>query len=228
MSLIDEIMTPAEVAVYLKLPEETVLKLAASGSLPVLDLGGELRFKKSVLERWLSEQAKLPRTTELAMAVSADTATAGPLSSLLRENTISTRLAAATRDGVLRELAALVPLATPRFRQTLFDALKAREELCSTATTDGVAIPHARNAMVGLVSEPVMAFGRHPQGVDFGALDGKPTHLFFLPCAPNVRLHLQMLARLARLLRSKTVRDALLKADKPAEVIQIIRSAETP
>ena len=121
---------------------------------------------------------------------------------------------------------ALLPTVSENFRPTFFEALKAREDLCSTATGDGVAIPHARNAMVGLVSKPIIAFGRHPKGIDFGALDGKPTHLFFLLCAPNVRLHLQLLARLSRVLREEKVREALKKAEKPVEALRVIRTAE--
>lgn len=52
-----------------------------------------------------------------------------------------------------------------------------REELVSTALGDGVAIPHAR-LEVGEI--PVMAVGRHPEGIDFEAPDGKPVHLIVL------------------------------------------------
>jgi mannitol/fructose-specific phosphotransferase system IIA component (Ntr-type) len=131
------------------------------------------------------------------------------------------------RDGVLHELVALViPPDDRRLSDTLFNALKAREELCSTCVNEGVAIPHSRNAIVGLVEQPVIAYGRHPKGIDFGALDGKPVRHFFLLCAPNVREHLQLLARLARMLNRPEFRTKLGAAKQPLDVLALIRDRE--
>jgi excisionase family DNA binding protein len=227
MDNIDEIMTAEEVAAYLKLPAAAVHKLAAKGVLPAVDINGDWRFKKSALDKFLAEQVKSPLTTELAEQAAPHQQKSFLLADCMSENAIAMRLAATSRDGVLRELVGLVPISSEHFRRTLFEALKAREDLCSTGVGEGVAIPHARNAMVGLVSKPVIAFGRHPKGIEFGALDGKPVHLFFLLCAPNVRLHLQLLAKLSRVLHQQMVRDALMKAARPAEALRIIRLAES-
>src|SRR6185436_727375 len=108
-------------------------------------------------------------------------------------------------------------------RQTLLRALQEREQLHSTGIGDGIALPHARNALVGLVDCPVIVFGRHPQGVPFGALDGIPARLFFLLVAPTVTQHLAILARLSRLLREPKLRQGLLAVDKPDRVLSLIR-----
>src|ERR1043166_7108374 len=137
---------------------------------------------------------------------------------------INLNLQSQDRDGVLRELVALViPPRERRLSKTLFNALKAREELCSTCVNDGVAIPHSRNAIVGLVERPVIAYGRHATGIDFGALDGQPVRHFFLLCAPNVREHLQLLARLARMLNRPEFRDQLAAANRQADVLSFGR-----
>jgi len=52
-----------------------------------------------------------------------------------------------------------------------------REELCPTTLGGGIAIPHAR---LEVGDTPVIAVGRHPAGLDFGAPDGKPIHLIVL------------------------------------------------
>jgi mannitol/fructose-specific phosphotransferase system IIA component (Ntr-type) len=52
-----------------------------------------------------------------------------------------------------------------------------REDLCSTALGDGVAIPHAR---LDVGDKPVIAIGRHKAGIDFNAPDGVPVHLMVL------------------------------------------------
>jgi nitrogen PTS system EIIA component len=139
---------------------------------------------------------------------------------------IRLNLAGASKEAVLRELAALV--VDPRRKRdvdTLVRALKAREKLCSTCVDEGVAIPHSRNAIVGLVRKPVIAYGRHA-GIDFGAIDGKPVRHLFLLCAPNVQQHLQLLARLARMIHVPAFRDGLLAAPTPEDVLALVRRSE--
>ena len=150
------------------------------------------------------------------------------LSELISPATIILNLAGDGRDAVLEELVAQIPALAgqPEARQTLRRALHEREQLCSTAIGDGVALPHARNALVGLVNEPVIVFGRHGQGVPYGALDGVPAKLFFLVVAPTVTQHLAVLARLSRLLRDPKLRKSLLQADTAKKVQALFLEAE--
>jgi len=152
------------------------------------------------------------------------------LADLFQSDAMCLRLVSRQRDGILEELSRLVPQLREHAerRQTLLRALIEREQLHSTGIGDGIAVPHARNALVGLVEKPIFGFGRHAEGVPFGALDGRPTHLFFLLVAPNVTLHLAMLARLSRILRDPRLRQGLLQAERPERVIGLIRDAESP
>ncbi len=111
-------------------------------------------------------------------------------------------------------------------RAALIAALREREELHSTGIGDGVAFPHARTALSGLVSRPVIVFGRHAQGIPFGAIDGRPVRLFFLLVTTSVTQHLQILARISRLLHAPSIRQRLLDAQRPDEVLSAIREAE--
>ncbi len=137
-------------------------------------------------------------------------------------------LSSADRDSVLNELVNQIPqLANqPEARKTLLRALHERELLHSTGIGDGIALPHARNALVGLVDEPIVVFARHATGIPYGAIDGAPARLFFLLIAPTVTQHLGILARLSRILRDPKVRQSLLTADRPEKVISVIRDAE--
>ena len=92
------------------------------------------------------------------------------LSKLLSPATINLDLRSTDRDSVLPELVNQIPqLANePAARQTLLRALQEREQLHSTGIGDGIALPHARNALVGLVDDPLIVFGRHAQGIQIG------------------------------------------------------------
>src|SRR5579859_1667350 len=89
------------------------------------------------------------------------------------------------RESVLGELVDQIPELgeQPDSRQTLLRALQEREQLYSTAIGDGIALPHSRNALVGLVSSPLIVFGRHTKGIAYGAPDALPARLFFLVVA---------------------------------------------
>jgi len=150
------------------------------------------------------------------------------LSELLSPATIILDLKSTDRESVLTELVNQIPQLAdrPDARQTLLRALHDREQLYSTGIGDGVALPHSRNALVGLVDWPIMVFGRHKQGIPYGAIDSVPARLFFLLIAPTVTQHLAILARLGRLLRSPKLRQNLLAAEQPEKVQALIREAE--
>lgn len=150
------------------------------------------------------------------------------ISSILTAESIKLGLQGKQRDQVLQELVQAVPelRQSPDRQHTLLSALLEREKLHSTAIGDGVALPHARNALVSLVKNPVIVFGRHPEGVPFGALDHRPAQLFFLLVATTVTQHLGMLARLSRLLRDANLREKLLLVERPEKVIELIKEAE--
>jgi len=151
------------------------------------------------------------------------------LHELLSPATIKLALAARDRESVLLELVNLIPKIEehPAMRDTLLRALHDREQLHSTGIGDGIALPHARNALVGLVDKPVIVFGRHPTGIPYGAIDGKPAQLFFLLIAPTVTQHLGILARVSRVLNNPRLRQSLLNADRPEKALELIKAAET-
>ena len=150
------------------------------------------------------------------------------LNQLISPASINLELKSTDREAVLEELVNQIAAIAkqPEARQTLLRALHEREQLHSTGVGDGVALPHARNALVGLVDRPVIVFGRSAQGIPFGAIDGAPAKLFFLLVAPTVTEHLAMLARLSRLLREPRLRQELLVVDNSKRALALIKDAE--
>lgn len=215
-----ELMTIRDVARLLRLNDKAVGRLAETGELPGLKVARSWRFSRTAVAAW---QARAGKTDAPVAPVKPALTLAG----VMDAGRMNLKLRGADKDTILHELVALViDPGRDRDAEIFFQALKAREDLCSTCVNDGVAIPHARNALVGLVNEPLLAYGRHAHGVDFGALDGQPVQHFFLLCAPNVRDHLQLLARLSRLLHAPDFRTRLQGAATPDAVIALIASAE--
>lgn len=93
----------------------------------------------------------------------------------------------------------------------------AREAQTSTGLGDGVAMPHAKNAAV---LQPAVLFAKSPQGLDYEALDGQPTSLFFMIAAPEGAndTHLQALAALSGRLIDADFLTKLNQAQTPEDV----------
>ncbi len=58
-----EIMTVKQISEYLQMDEHTIYKLARKGLIPSLKIAGQWRFKKDVIDKWISEES-LERVTQ--------------------------------------------------------------------------------------------------------------------------------------------------------------------
>ena len=144
------------------------------------------------------------------------------LSEFFKEDNISPQLKARDKKGVLEEMAGLVSQNDPTIdKGSLVRVLVERERLGSTGIGDGVAIPHGK---LSSVREPIISFGRSKEGLDFDSMDGQPAHLFFLLIAPenSSGIHLQALARIAKILKSGSFRKRLMMSKTKDEIYQEI------
>ena len=149
------------------------------------------------------------------------------IAEFLREDLVFPDLAASDKAGVLAELCAGLARAHPALNASqLTETLLEREKLGSTGIGEGVAIPHGKlSGVPGLLA----AFGRKRAGVDFAAIDGKPTQLFFLLFAPenSAGIHLKALARISRLFKSAQFRQDILRADGSSAIGKLITDEDS-
>ena len=147
------------------------------------------------------------------------------IAEFLREDLILPDLQATDKAGVLRELCTPLGRAHGLDPGRLTEVLLEREKLGSTGVGEGVAIPHGK--LPG-VPNLLAAFGRSKRGVDFAAIDGKPTYLFFVLFAPenSAGIHLKALARISRLLKNGSFRARLMEGETAQEIFQIIQEED--
>ncbi len=110
-------------------------------------------------------------------------------------------------------------------RDRVHESLVARERSMSTGMEQGIAIPHTS---VAEVDSAAVALGISRRGIDFQAIDGRPTHLVILLVNPSNRTkaHIRTLAEIARLLSSSDLRASLVRSESAAQVLETIRAAE--
>ena len=144
------------------------------------------------------------------------------LSEILAIDNIIPELKAKDKKGVLGELAEVIANYDANIdKGMLVKVLIEREHLGSTGIGDGVAIPHGK---LSSVKQPIVSFGRSKKGLDFDSMDGQPAFLFFLLLAPenSSGVHLQVLTKIARILKSSTFRKALMQVESREEIYQTI------
>src|SRR5205814_386565 len=149
------------------------------------------------------------------------------VANLLRPETVEVPLAARTKRSVLE---ALIEIAGRTWQvwepALLLQAMLDREEVFSTGFDNGVAIPHPRNPLPQALGESVIAYGRAPSGIPFGAPKRMLTDIFFLVLCREAKLHLLVLARLGRLLQLPGFLDELRNTADNATSYQVICTAD--
>ncbi|MFH1198697.1 MAG: PTS sugar transporter subunit IIA [Candidatus Omnitrophota bacterium] len=144
------------------------------------------------------------------------------LSESLKKKYIALSLKGASKKEVLTELVELVAESNKlKDKKEFLKVVLERERLGSTGIGNGVAIPHAKS---NVVKSFILAFGRAERGIDFGALDGEKTYLFFILASPReeVGRHLKVMSKISRLISDKFIVESLKRAKTSDEILKII------
>ncbi len=228
MDMDDRLMTVKELAAYLNLNERTVLKLAAEGPLPAVKVGNQWRFRKAMIDAWLDDQMLgiSRRYVEPPRAPSADRLLLD-LASCFAPSHVIPELRARTKTTVVEELAAHAhSLGLVRDRTWFVGGLIERENVMPSATGNGIAFLHTLHRHPDQVVRPFMVLGRSRQGVDFAALDGGATHLFFVLGLKYEELHLPWLTKLSQMVSRPQAVEMLLAAADAAAIYEALAEIE--
>jgi nitrogen PTS system EIIA component len=149
------------------------------------------------------------------------------ITDILKKEFIIENLVSVDKSSVLEELSyflkskGLVPE-----KENLLNALMEREKLGSTGIGENVAIPHAKSSEIDQI---ITIFGRSIKGIEFDSLDKKPVHFIYLVLAPakSSGKHLKVLARISRLLKNKSLREAIMNASETDQIYSIIADEDS-
>lgn len=220
-------------AKYLHLTPAQVSRMADRDLLPGRKVGGKWQFPQAEIHHWLEDRIGAGDEGDLIEVEEVLDRHAGAedetptISRLLRREAIAVPLPARTRSSVVSEMTKLAAetglLWDP---EKMAEAVRARENLHSTALENGVALLHPRRPLTSILAEPFLAMGRTHQGIPFGGGRGNMTDIFFLICSTDDRNHLRLLARLSRLIADGSLLDDIRDAESAATVHELIEKYE--
>lgn len=137
----------------------------------------------------------------------------------LTRDLVATNLSARTKGDVIDELLTMLcSTGKVRDRELALGDLLTNERRTATGMQHGIAIPHAKTAAV---DELIACVAVSSEGVDFGSVDRKPSRIFIMTLSPldQTGPHLQFLSEVGRLLKHRKVRDRVLAAATPDDVL---------
>ena len=147
------------------------------------------------------------------------------LSRLLKTNQIDLDLKGKNKKQIIAELVDLIAKSGKlKNKKAFFKVIMVREKLGSTGVGGWIAIPHGKS---GDVKDFSLVFARKTEGIEFGALDGEKTYLFFALASPaeDVGDHLKILAEISRVTRDKFTVDQLKRIEDRSSALKVISSA---
>ena len=224
----DRLLTVKQLAEYLSVNDRTVLKLVSDGALPGVKVGNQWRFRKAMVDTWLDDQmlGVMPRYLD-APGLKDSPRRMLELASCFQPDHIIPELAAMTRNTVIEELAALADhLGLVRDKTWFVSALIQRENVMPSAMGNGIAFLHTLRRNPEQVVRPFMVLGRSRRGVDFDALDGEPTHLFFVLGLKYEELYLPWLHKLSQMFAREEAVRTLLDAPDAESIYMAVAEAE--
>ncbi len=148
------------------------------------------------------------------------------LTDVLKPDCIKVPLVSKDKRGAIDEL---IQVLVDRGRISDGEALRVavwqRESTRTTGIGHGLAIPHGKAACCG---ELIMAIGKPATPIEFQSIDNRPVSLIFLlASAPDqTGPHIQVLARISRLMTRPDFRNAVLTAPDAQTIYDLIANEE--
>ena len=141
---------------------------------------------------------------------------------------IVSELAAADRDGAIRELVAALARAGALPQESVDEVVAAlikREQNGSTGFGKGVAVPHVKHPKIRKMAGTI---GRSVNGIDFAALDHQPVYSIFLLLSPDnqPQQHLQAMNIVFSNLQEDTFRRFLRQSATRQAITDLLDEAD--
>ena len=148
------------------------------------------------------------------------------LTDILQPVCVKVPLESHDKTGVITELVDLLAAnGQVTDRDTLLEAVLAREATRTTGIGHGLAIPHGKSDAARRL---VMAVGKPASPIDFDSIDRAPVTVVTLLASPADQTgpHIQALARISRLMLMDRFRSAVARAQSADELYGIIAGHE--
>lgn len=213
-----------ELAKILKVTERTIYRWIKEESIPFYRVHNQYRFNRVDILDWATVQKNV--ISQSILHNEEDKVLSLSLTEAVKKGGIHYRIEGKDKKTLLKFVIGLLNLPDDVKKENLLEAMLVREELGSTGFGEGIAIPHARYPVVTYIPSPIVSISFLEQLVDYGSIDSKPVNCLFTVISPTVRSHLEILSRIAYVLKNTDVKDALVRQSTREVILSKIEKAE--
>lgn len=188
---------------------------------------GRLLFDRGQVAQWAANRGLAAQVGFLGLEAPAF-ATGCKLEPLLRAGGIWRDVSEADLPAVFEKVVSALPAVTSPVRQLLTQRLKAKGGVTWAPVGNGLALPHpsARIALGRDSGTLALIFLRNAVTLTEAPPDGVPVTRLFFFIAPSPRAHLDLLARLSRMLARGPVRELVLGGASDAELFKALATLD--
>ena len=218
-------LTLRQVAKLFAVSENTITRWVKEDNLPAHNIKSQYRFDRTELLEWAATTQRT-FSPKIFQEINGDHVAGVSLATAIERGGVALRVGGDDRYEVFREAIGDLPVPASFDRDNLLDLLMAREKSGGTAIGYGIAIPHPRYPVVLPGGESAIQICYLEKPLDYHAADGQPVDTLFLMICSTVHEHLQLLARLACVLKSADFRKLLRSRPDKTRLLSAIRSEE--
>lgn len=212
-----------DISELLEVSEKTVYRWIKDRKIPCYRINHQYRFNRAEINEWILNNrisVAHPGITDARNGMTTN------LVDLISNGGIYYGIEGQTVRDVLHNTVQVIPKPETLSNDDLFFALINREELMSTATGKGIALPHPRTPLITTIDDATVSIAFLANPVDFGALDGEKVHTLFLILTYAPKRHLEILSKIAHLCQRDEFIELLRRRAPEEQLMDAVRGYE--
>ncbi|MFI5120076.1 MAG: helix-turn-helix domain-containing protein [Thermoanaerobaculia bacterium] len=221
-----DLLTIKQLSEHLMVSEKTIYRMLDKGLLPALRIGAQWRFRKRDIDGWLDERVRKVEIEGQKAVLEELAPSEIDIHPLLRPENVWLDVPPLPRDELLSWIVSRATLEPGVDRDALYESIRARELVCSTALVEDAAFPHPNEPADFRLSRKriLLAVAREP--VNFHDPNGNRPRVILVILARTTQGYLLTISRAVKLFGNAALIARITGGASAAEVIGSVRDAE--
>ncbi len=221
-----DILTIKQLSEYLMVSEKTIYRMLDKGLLPALRIGAQWRFRKRDIDGWLDERVRKVEVEGQNAVLEELAPSEIDIHPLLLPENVWLDVPARPRDELLSWIVDHATLEPGVDRHALYESIRARELVCSTALVEDAAFPHPNETADFRFSRKRILLAVVRERVDFHDPNGHRPRVLVVILARTTQGYLLTISRAVKLFGNASLIGRLTGSTTAEEIIGSIRDAE--
>ena len=221
-----DILTIRQLSEYLMVSEKTIYRMLDRNLLPAVRVGAQWRFRKRDIDAWLDERVRKVEVEGQEAALEELAPSEIDIHPLLTPENVWLDVPPQPRDELLSWIVNRATLEDGVDRQALYESIRARELVCSTALVPDAAFPHPNEPTAFRFPRKRILLAVLREPVSFHDLNGHRPRILVVILARTVQGYFLTISRALKIFGNAALIGRIVRCGTASELIGVIRDAE--